>query len=167
MALQGLSRGEYAKRKGVSKSAVHKALKGRCKAAELPDKSIDVELLDSLWDANTSRSSEEDGNSRSAAGRQVVTDLTRVRIGKLELDSQKAELTIGQMRGELVDRESALRTVFAFFRRQRDQLEAWPARVAPLMAAELGIDQGIVLRILEEYVDEHLRELSKSEPGLE
>ena len=164
----GLSRRAYAKRRGCSDKTVRNAIEdGRIKDALLPDDTIDPEKADALWDANSSRSPEETESGSSAGNGKGVTDLTRVRIGKLKLDSQKAELTIGQMRGELVDRETALRAVFAFFRRQRDQLEAWPARVAPLMAAELGVDQGIMLRILEEYVDEHLRELSKSEPGLE
>ena len=162
-----MSRRAYAIRRGCSEKTVRKAIADdRIKDALLPDDTIDAEKADALWDANSSRTPEETESGSSAGSGAVVTDLTRVRIGKLKLDSQKAELTIGQMRGELVDREAALRSAFTFFRRQRDQLEAWPARVAPLMAVELGVDQGVMLRTLEEYVDEHLRELSQSEPGL-
>lgn len=49
----GLSRREYAKRRGVTDKAVRKALLSRIAAALLPDDTIDADLADSLWEGNT------------------------------------------------------------------------------------------------------------------
>lgn len=51
---KGLSIRAYAKRRGVSDKAVRNAIAdGRIKAAQLPDKSIDPDLADDLWERNT------------------------------------------------------------------------------------------------------------------
>lgn len=51
---KGISIRAYAKRRGVSDKAVRKAIEtGRIKAAQLPDKSIDPDLADDLWERNT------------------------------------------------------------------------------------------------------------------
>jgi hypothetical protein len=50
---KGLSRREYATRRGVSEKAVRKALKDRIAAALLPDDTIDADLADRLWEENT------------------------------------------------------------------------------------------------------------------
>jgi hypothetical protein len=42
------------------------------------------------------------------------------------------------MKGELVDRARATALVFRLAREERDTWSNWPARVAALMAAELG-----------------------------
>lgn len=50
----GISIRAYAKLRGVSDKAVRKAIEtGRIKAAQLPDKSIDPQLADELWERNT------------------------------------------------------------------------------------------------------------------
>jgi len=51
---KGISIRAYAKRRGVSDKAVRKAIEtGSIKAAQLPDKSIDLDLADDLWERNT------------------------------------------------------------------------------------------------------------------
>ena len=51
---KGISIRAYAKRRGCSDKAVRKAIAdGRIKAAQLPDKSIDPDLADDLWERNT------------------------------------------------------------------------------------------------------------------
>ena len=168
----GLSGRGYARHRkelglsGGSETGVRKALaEGRISLE--PDGSIDPAKADALWGANSSRSP-ADGTTPRANGNGQVSDLTRVRIEKLGLDSQKAQLAVGRLRGELVDRERAHRTVFAAFRQEWEASQAWPPRVAPVLAAELEVDEGVLLRILKEYVDEHLRELAKFEAlGLE
>ena len=50
---KGLSRLEYATRRGVSEKAVRKALKDRIADALLPDGTIDPDLADRLWEENT------------------------------------------------------------------------------------------------------------------
>lgn len=48
-----VSKAEYARRKGVSRQAVYKALEWRITPAEIPDGRIDVALADRLWRENT------------------------------------------------------------------------------------------------------------------
>ena len=170
----GLSRRAYARHRkqhglpGTSDTAVRAAITdGRIAAALLADKTIDPAKADALWGTNSSRSpSAGDGVAEvpvNGSGPVQGSELTQARVRKTDLDAQKAELAVGRMRGELIDRERALRLVYDFFRRQRDELEAWPARVAPTLAAELDVDEGTLQRILREYVEDHLRELAAIE----
>jgi hypothetical protein len=71
-----------------------------------------------------------------------------------------AELELRVRRGELLDRQKGLDTVFRFARMLRDRWQAWPVKVGPLLAAQFGLDPGAVVVTLENYVREHLEELS-------
>ena len=51
-----------------------------------------------------------------------------------------ARLRLQRMKGELVDRARATALVFRLAREERDAWINWPARVAALMAAELGVE---------------------------
>ena len=63
-----------------------------------------------------------------------------------------ARLKLQRMRGELVDRNNAIALVFQLAREERDSWLNWPARVAALMAAELGIDAHTMQKVLETHV---------------
>ena len=56
------------------------------------------------------------------------------------LKAQERRLRLQQLKGELVDRARAVSLVFRLAREERDAWGGWPARVAALMAAELGAD---------------------------
>jgi hypothetical protein len=51
--------------------------------------------------------------------------------------------------------------VFNLAREERDAWVTWPARVAALIAAELGTDVGATQRVLESHVRAHLEELAE------
>jgi hypothetical protein len=53
-----------------------------------------------------------------------------------------------RLKGELVDRARATALVFRLAREERDTWVNWPARVAALMAAELGVEAEHLLAIL-------------------
>src|SRR5512144_1778782 len=53
------------------------------------------------------------------------------------LKAQERKMRLQKLRGELVDRARAL--VFRLARQERDAWAGWPARVAAMMGAELGI----------------------------
>lgn len=65
---------------------------------------------------------------------------------------------------ELVDAETAKRVIFELSRQDRDSWSNWPARVSPLIASELGVDQVKCAVILEKHVREHLAE--RASPAL-
>lgn len=54
----------------------------------------------------------------------------------------------------MLDRQAAHQQGYAFARRLRDAWLAWPARVAAVMAADLGVDA----HRLEVLLDAHVRE---------
>jgi len=77
-----------------------------------------------------------------------------------------AELELARRRGELVERDIVRREVFALARAERDAWTGWAARVAPTLAAELGVDHAALLVALEREVSAHLAELSAPEISL-
>ncbi|WP_338662616.1 hypothetical protein VQH23_21005 [Pararoseomonas sp. SCSIO 73927] len=54
--------------------------------------------------------------------------------------------------------------MFETYRAFRDAWMNWPARVAPLIAADLGIDAGRVLEALTPHVQQQLEDLGEPEP---
>ena len=75
-----------------------------------------------------------------------------------------ARLRLQRMKGELVDRARATAMVFRLAREERDSWLNWPARVAALMAADLGVDAHAVQKLVETHVRGHLAELAEIRP---
>jgi hypothetical protein len=92
------------------------------------------------------------------------TPLGRARIRKEDYLAKIRELEFETKSGRLVDAEAVKKSVFNLARQDRDSWANWPSRVAPLMAAELGVDPVKLGVILEKYVREHLTE--RGEPAL-
>jgi hypothetical protein len=92
----------------------------------------------------------------SASGMNYLTARTANEVIK----AQERRLKLGRLKGELVDRNKATTTVFALARRERDAWVQWPARVAALIAAELGADAHVTETVLDKHVRQHLAELS-------
>ena len=78
----------------------------------------------------------EAGEPPAAGGMNYVTARTANEVIK----AQERRLRLGKLKGELIDRAKATTTVFTLARRERDSWVQWPARVAALIAAELGVD---------------------------
>ncbi len=85
----------------------------------------------------------------------AITDArTRSELAKAAI----AELRVKEKQGELLSSRLAAGAAFAFTRQFRDRLQAWPSRVAALMAAELGVNA----HLLEVTLDQHIRDLLRS-----
>ncbi len=88
------------------------------------------------------------------------------------LKAQERKLKLAKLKGELIDRDRAVRLVFRLARQERDAWVTWPARVAALMAAEVAaevekqsgkpviIEAAILQRVLEAHVRVHLDALA-------
>ena len=98
----------------------------------------------------------EAGEPQTAGGMNYVTARTANEVIK----AQERRLRLGRLKGELVDRTKATTTVFMLSRRERDAWVQWPARVAALIAAELGVDAHLIETVLDKHVRQHLGELS-------
>lgn len=178
----GLSIRAYAKTRGVSHVAVLKA----AKAGRIPlerDGTIDPAKADAAWQRSTDPSRAKTKPKPSAeklrpvgsaalgsvretlkeqglpAGGNVtfVQARTAHEIAKAHL----ARLRLQRMKGELVDRARATALVFRLAREERDSWLNWPARVAALVAADLGVEAHAVQKLIETHVRDHLAELAE------
>jgi hypothetical protein len=181
----GLSIRAYARQRGVSHVAVLRAIKQGRVPVE-PDGMIDSAKADAAWQRSTdpgrarSKPSTAAGKLRPVgeaalgsvretlkeqglpAGANVtfVQARTAHEIAKAHL----ARLRLQRMKGELVDRPRATALVFRLAREERDSWLNWPARVAALIAAELGVDAHAVQKLIEAHVRGHLAELAEIRP---
>lgn len=69
--------------------------------------------------------------------------------------------------GDVVDLEVAEAVLFEQARAFRDAWQNWPSRVAPLIAAELGVAVEPVLEALNEHVHQQLSDLGEPEADFE
>jgi len=82
------------------------------------------------------------------------------RAAVLGIEVEVKRLALDKLRGELISRDGATRTAFAFGRLWRDRWMAWPARVGPELAMQFNVDAGALTVALERVVHEHLTELA-------
>lgn len=96
-----------------------------------------------------------DGKAMPLGAAKALKETYLARLRKLEFEMKS---------GRLIDADAARKMVFELSRQDRDSWTNWPSRVAPLMAAELGVDLVKLAVILEQYVREHLTE--RAQPTL-
>ena len=183
----GLSIRAYARHRGVTDTAVHKAIRsGRIEA--LADGTIDPDQADAQWARNTSapktgtqrptvkvKVPEVDGDgggdrtgagaatnagtSGGGAGGAGGTSLLQARTVNEVVKAQTNKVRLARLKGELIDRPQAIAHVFKLARSERDAWLNWPARVSAQMAAKLELDAHTMHVALENAVREHLQEL--------
>lgn len=168
----GLSIRAYARHRGVTDTAVHKAIRtGRIDV--LADGTIDPESADQQWSANTdtprigTQSSAvtvgagEEATDGSTAGNpgQRGASLLQARTVNEVVKAQTAKVRLALLKSELVDRAQAVSLVFKLARVERDAWINWPSRVAGEMAAQLNTDPHELHIALESAVRKHLSEL--------
>ena len=96
------------------------------------------------------------GASADAKG---VTYL-QARTANEVLKAQERRIRLQKLKGELVDRARATAVVFRLARQERDAWAGWPARIAAMMAADLGISAHRMQTVLDAHVRQHLAELA-------
>jgi hypothetical protein len=112
-------------------------------------KLIDPVEADALWPVRS-----------TDATAVTESQLAQARAAALVVDVQTKRLALEQRRGALISRDRALLKCFAFARMLRDAWLAWPARIGPELAAELGVDTRDVILALDRHVHRHLEELA-------
>ena len=170
---------------GVSETAVRKAEKaGRIRCAA--DGNWDVDRVRAAWGANADAAQQRPGHrglrpvpeAVVGAVQQTLQEqglpaaptggmtFLQARTANEVLKAQERRLRLQQLKGELVDRARAIGLVFRLARDERDAWSGWPARIAAVMAAELGCDTHHLQTILDRHVREHLEQLAEP-PRLE
>jgi hypothetical protein len=185
--MQGMSERQYAAHAGISRGAVQKA-RAAGRLVLFPDGSIDARASDIRRAAATDPSKQRQqadkpsrlkpvaeaalGSVRETlkeqglpAGGNVtfVQARTAHEIAKAHL----ARLKLQERKRELVDRARATALVFRLAREERDAWANWPARIAALIAAELGVEAHPMQKILEAHVRAHLAELADVRPDFQ
>jgi hypothetical protein len=178
----GLSIRAYAKARGVSHVAVLKAAKaGRIQLE--PDGTIDPAKADASWARSTDpgrtiakpKPSAEKlrpvGEAALGSVRETLKEqglpaggsvtFVQARTAHEIAKAHLARLRLQRMKGELIDRARTTAVVFRLAREERDTWINWPARVAALMASELGVEAHSMQKALESHVRAHLAELTE------
>ncbi|SET16951.1 hypothetical protein [Oceanicella actignis] len=178
--MQGMSERQYAARVGLSRGAIQKAkATGRLVLHE--DGSIDAEASDRLRAEATDPSKTRKAQKLKPVSEAAVsavgdtlreqgltapapgggTTFLQAKTAHEVLKAQERRIRLQKLKGELVDRARAETLVFRLAREERDAWVNWPARVAALMAAELGADTAAMQKVLEAHVRAHLEELAQ------
>lgn len=189
----GLSIRAYARHRGVTDTAVHKAIRsGRINA--LADGTIDPDQADAQWERNTGspktgtqrptvkvKVPEVDGDGGGAgagaatnsgtggggAGGAGGTSLLQARTVNEVVKAQTNKVRLARLKGELVDRSQAVAHVFKLARTERDAWLNWPARISSQMAAGLGVDPHVLHVALDAAVRQQLQDLGDLQPKVD
>lgn len=178
----GISIRAYARHRGVTDTAVHKAIRTGRVTPEA-DGTIDADRADADWARNTD-SPKRGTNQRaeSVVVREVSgepsaglpsspgiggTSLLQARTVNEVVKAQTNKVRLARLKGELVDRPQAIAHVFKLARSERDAWLNWPARVSAEMAVKLGLDPHPMHVALENAVREHLQELGDMRPRVD
>lgn len=96
----------------------------------------------------------------ASEGGDAITPAARAKLASAVIRAQREAMELEEKRGSLVSKPLAIRQVFGFARRNRDAWLNWPGRIAPGLAAELGVDQHVLTAALERHVRDHLTDLA-------
>ncbi|SSW66618.1 hypothetical protein AVE30378_02157 [Achromobacter veterisilvae] len=190
-AEKGLSIREFARREGCSDTLVRRAItQGRLKAKK--DGTLDPALIGSPWrQANATASKPDAKPARPASSRRSAGSQGSEKSAPGDVDSLEAEasrllseddgvdyaealrrkenwlallrqMEYEQKSGALVEFAVAQAVLFEAFRGQRDAWLNWPAKIGPLLAAELGLEEADrVTEALTAHVHKQISELGE------
>lgn len=173
METMGLSIRAYARHRGVSDTAVHKAIRAGRITPEA-DGTIDPDKADRDWTRNSEPPKAGTG-SRTVKVRVAGdpapnlatglpaggTTLVQARTVNEVVKAQTNKVRLARLKGELVDRHQAIAHVFKLARTERDAWLNWPARISAQMAARLGVEAHTLHVALDAAVREHLAEIGE------
>jgi hypothetical protein len=173
----GISIRAYAKSRGISDTAVRKAIKAG-RITPLADGTIDPDQANAEWGNNTDATQQRKSpatrerpvpNEAIASVRETLgetpppsaggTTFLQARTANEVLKAQTNKVRLAKLKGELVDRAQAIAHVFKLARSERDAWLNWPSRVSSQMAAELNVDAHRLHVMLEKAVRTQLAEL--------
>ena len=174
----GISIRAYARHRGVTDTAVHKAIRAGRVTPEA-DGTIDADRADREWARNTDtpkKGTQQRAESvavRENAGEQTAalpsggTSLLQARTVNEVVKAQTNKVRLARLKGELVDRSQAVAHVFKLARAERDAWLNWPARISSQMAAGLGVDAHVLHVALDAAVRQQLQDLGDLQPKVD
>lgn len=181
-----MNRIEYARHAGVDRKTISRWIKAG-KYIVLSGDDIDVEASDravALWRDSTDGRTKNAAKTESAPRRETEgcdpdspesfvktfmlangADWTKEEASRVKENylALLTKLEFQQKDGQLIELEQAEKVLFDCFRAQRDSWLNWPARVAPLMAADLDVPADRMTEVLAEHVHKHITSLGEPE----
>ena len=166
----GISIRAYARHRGVTDTAVHKAIRAGRITPET-DGTIDADRADREWARNSdvpktgtrAKAAKvavpEGGGDGPAALPAGGASLLQARTVNEVVKAQTNKVRLARLKGELVDRSQAVAHVFKLARAERDAWLNWPARISSQMAAGLGVDPHVLHVALDAAVRQQLQDL--------
>ena len=154
---------EAARRIGITETALRKAASAGRIARE-PDGQWDIDKTRRRLVETADPSRSPLGGSASADG----TPFARLKVAQLALKVEAQRLALDESKRRLVDVAEADATIDEVAGAMRDALLNWPARVAGVIAAELGVDPHLLQTILQQHITDLLTEAADrfDPPGL-
>lgn len=86
------------------------------------------------------------------------TPIGRLRVADLALKVEARRLALDEEKGRLLDAAAVNAAVDEIVGAMRDSLMDWPSRVSGRIAAQLGVDLGLVQTVLQQHIVELLME---------
>jgi phage terminase Nu1 subunit (DNA packaging protein) len=165
-----MNQAEYAKHRGVSRVAVHQAVKAQ--RISLIDGKIDPAVADIQWSANTrARAPASPGQTPTDNGATVDPDAGddgrgywSARSRREKAEASMAEMKHEEMQGTLIKADAVRSAWSAKITGARDALLQIPSRIAPVLAAETDLAR--VTALLEAELRQALSELSTNVEAL-
>ena len=146
---------EAARRLGVSDTTMHKAERSGRITRE-PDGQWDI----AKTRARLLETSDPQRSSLAGSAAAEATPFARLKVAQLALKVEAQRLALDESKGRLLDVATANATIDEIASTMRDALLNWPARVAGVIAAELGVEPHLLQTILQHHINELLTEAS-------
>ena len=140
----------YARHRGTDAKAIRAALAKGVITLE-PDGFVDPAKCDAAWERNADPAYRHINNRIGSGG------LADARLKGELLKGELAEERLVERRKELIDRAWAVEAANGLWTRTQAAWRAWPERIAPRMAIELGVDADRLRRVLERVVAAQLK----------
>lgn len=96
--------------------------------------------------------------ARALFGQATLGQAEGLKLKLLAAQAESAELDLARKRGELVSAADVRDAAMENARIEREALLSWPARVAPVLAPDLGVDQVALTTALERVVRTFMEE---------
>jgi len=157
--MPGMSGREYADHRGVSHTAVQRAIAAG-RITLLPDGTIDPAVADRQWATSTDPTKAMNAGNGIPAGEdasRLASSFGASHAAREGYLARKAKLEYEKMSGKLVDADEVRASMFAIGRRLRDGFMGIPDRITPRLVGQA--DPALIHRLLTEEITAALSEL--------
>jgi hypothetical protein len=158
-----MTQAEYARHRGVSRSAVSQKIK----AGAIPFIRengrilLDPDAVNLAWDANSDNTKKRDAEPEESSKVEIPKEgtIAAANLRKAETEADLKKLELQKKQGELLPMRVVESQVFDIVRITRDRIRGMPAKLAPQLAIEDS--SAIVFEILQAECDAVLKGLSE------